>query len=387
MEQHDTDAIIAGGGIGGLAAAVALRQAGLRVLVCERSEAIDPVGAGLTLWANALKALHALGLADAIQELGVPELGGGIRSRQGRMLTEMSADRLQRRFGIPSIGIHRADLQRVLLDALPPDTVRLGAACTGFAHDEQGVEVRLANGARLHGRLLIGADGLRSTVRAELFGDAPPRYAGYTAWRGVTEFPHARLRPGETWGRGARFGQVALSGGHVYWFATANAPEGAGDAPGGRKRELLDRFAGWHDPILDLIAATPEETILRNDIYDRPPLARWSDGRVTLLGDAAHPMTPNLGQGACQALEDAVVLGRCLRADGDVNRAVRRYEALRRPRTRAITMQSRRIGRVAQWRHPLACRLRDELLAIAPAQLQERGLAPILAYDATRIAL
>ena len=190
---------------------------------------------------------------------------------------------------------------------------------------------RFDDGRETRGDLLVGADGLRSVVRSALFGPERPRYGGYTAWRAVTRFDHARVTPGETWGRGRRFGQWGMTGARIYWYATESVPEGEGDPPEGRKQGLLKLFRGWHEPVEDLIEATDESAILRNDVYDRPALRRWSVGRVTLLGDAAHPMTPDMGQGACQAIEDAVVLADCLTRWSEVAEALRAYESLRIP--------------------------------------------------------
>jgi 2-polyprenyl-6-methoxyphenol hydroxylase-like FAD-dependent oxidoreductase len=271
-------------------------------------------------------------------------------------------------------------LQAVLRDALGPDALHLGAACTGFTQDDSGVTAQFADGRTARGDLLIGADGLHSVVRAQLHGGQPPTYVGYTAWRAVIPFDHARLTPGESSGYGPRFGQVPISGGRVYWFATQNTPAGQ-RSPDGEQAALRRIFANWHAPIPDLIRATPEALILRNDIYDRPPLRAWGQGRVTLLGDAAHPMTPNLGQGGCQALEDAVVLAACLCAAPAVPAALRAYEARRIPRTSAIVRQSRQAGQIGQWANPLAVRVREWLFRVAGPRFQPRMLDPILRYE------
>ncbi|MGN6561675.1 MAG: FAD-dependent monooxygenase, partial [Thermomicrobiales bacterium] len=277
------------------------------------------------------------------------------------------------------IGIHRADLHQILLDALGADIVYLGRECVDLAEQADGVRATFTDGSCAVGAVLIGADGLRSVVRTHLWGAAPPRYAGYTAWRGVTQ-ASAPAIAGEWWGCGVRFGAVPLNEGRVYWFASVTAPEGGADPPGERKRTLLRRFDGWDVPVLTLIAATGEAAILRNDIYDRAPLPRWGRGRVTLLGDAAHPMTPNLGQGAGQALEDAVVLGACLGASSDPASALRAYEERRRARTAAVVRQSRLFGQLAQSeRHPV-CWLRDALFRWTPTRLQFRQLRRFAGY-------
>jgi 2-polyprenyl-6-methoxyphenol hydroxylase-like FAD-dependent oxidoreductase len=229
--------------------------------------------------------------------------------------------------------LHRAELLDALHRAAGPDVVRLGARCVGLVQDAMAVTARFEDGREARGDLLIGADGLRSAVRSVLFGTDPPRYGGYSAWRAVTRFDPARLTPGETWGRGRRFGQWGMTGGRAYWYATESVPAGQGDPPEGRKQGLLALFCGWHEPVEDLIEATDESAILRNDVYDRPALHRWSVGRATLLGDAAHPMTPDMGQGACQAIEDAVILADCLRPVGP--RLPRRFAPTSRVASRA----------------------------------------------------
>ena len=370
-------ALVIGGGMGGLSAAIGLRRAGLEVEVFERTPELREIGAGLSLWPNAVKALDRLGIAAEVRSRAVPEVAGAIRTSNGAILFATSARDLERAFGEVTVMVHRAELQTVLVHALGASSIRLGATCTSFEQDASGVTARFADGSTARGDLLVGADGLHSVVRAQLHGNLKPAYAGYTAWRAVVPFAPERLTPGESWGRGARFGQVPMNRGRVYWFAVQNAPEGARGS-GGEKAELGRIFRGWHEPIPDLIEAADEALILRNDIYDRPPLDWWGQGCVTLLGDAAHPMTPNLGQGACQALEDAVVLADCLREAGDTGAALRTYEARRIPRTTFLVNRSRDIGRVAQWQNPLAVWARDLAFRLLLSRLQARQLQRII---------
>jgi 2-polyprenyl-6-methoxyphenol hydroxylase-like FAD-dependent oxidoreductase len=331
--EHRAKVIVAGGGIGGLTAAIALRRAGFEVCVFERADELGEVGAGLLLAANAQKALGKLGLADAVARLGTPASAGEIRSWRGKVLVNIPASELEKRVGAPSAAVHRADLQALLAREVGEETLHLGSEVEGFEREgESGVRVLFADGSEERVDVLVGADGLRSKVRSGLFGAEEPRYAGYTAWRAVVE-PKEELLPWgtgfESWGRGARFGCAHIGKGRVYWFATTNAPEdekdGKPSSPAAPKATLLRLFGSWHHPIGELIEAADESSILRTDIYDREPLGeRWGEGKATLLGDAAHPMTPNLGQGACQAIEDAVVLASCL-DEGDAT-----AEALRR---------------------------------------------------------
>lgn len=374
-------AIVVGGGIGGLSTALALRRIGGDVVVFERADELREIGAGISLWANAMKALRKMGVADAVRAVGRPlRPKGELRSWSGEVYYEIPADAMEERFEDATVALHRADLQKTLLEELGEDVVRLGAEFKGFEQDG-GVVARFADGREEWGDLLIGADGLYSAVRAQLLGGGPPRYAGYTAWRGVTELEDSV--PGvaafEAWGRGERFGLVKLGRGRFYWYATKNAPER--DAKVGRKAELLTRFGAWHEPIPSVIRATEEDSIHRDGVYYREPSRRWSAGHATLLGDAVHPMTPDLGQGACQAIEDAVVLASCLKEEGDVEAALRLYEARRAERVAYVVRQSRRLGRIGQLENPLACRLRDAVLKAIPQRVQLRQMEAVVGYE------
>lgn len=364
-------ALIIGGGIGGMAAAVAVRRAGCDVAVYERAIELAEVGAGITIWANAIRALEQLGLKSAIERRAIEARSGAIRSGKGKVLVPLPVEALKERVGnVVAAVLHRAELLAILREAAAAAGahVYLGHSCTGFAQDADGVTATFANGASARGDVLIGADGLRSAVRAQVLHDGPPRYAGYTAWRAVVPFDTTSIPVGESWGRGKRFGLVPMGDGRLYWFATANAPEGQPPGAGGHKQDLLDRFADWHDPILEVLRRTPPEAILRNDIYDRDPVERWGEGRVTLLGDAAHPTTPNLGQGACQAIEDAMVLGSWLFVEQPLSWSLLGYEGCRERRAAWIVRQSRKFGEVGQWENPIACGVRDVLLRLTPVK-------------------
>lgn len=385
-------ALIVGAGIGGLTAAISLRNAGVEATVLERATELKEAGAGLLLGANAVKVLEKLGLGEAIREIGAPTMVGNLFSWRGEELVSLSAEQVEDLVGARSFAVHRADLQSMLLRALGEEHVRLGEELTDFEQDEESVRVSLAGGevqpaerhAERRADLLIGADGIHSKVRQLLHGSQGLAYAGYTAWRGIVEYQNELLPQGggfESWGRGTRFGCARMGGGRMYWFATRNAPEGGDDGPAGGRQALLDMFRGWHEPVPDLIAATPEEDIRRDDIYDRKPEARWGRGRTTLLGDAAHPMTPNLGQGACQAIEDALALAGCFRERGRVEDALRLYESRRTRRTAAIVRLSRRMGQVGQLENPWLCRLRDATVKKMPDRFQRKQLQMVLGYE------
>ena len=370
--------VIAGGGIGGLTAAIALNRVGIDVHVCEQASAFREVGAGIGIAPNALRALDLLGIGPDVDALSIPALQGGLRQASGRVLLSMPVKEISRRIGTIAV-LHRAELLNLLIAKLDPARLHLAHRCTSFTESPDGISVHFDNAADIHADALIAADGLRSAIRTQLFGGVPIRYSGYTAWRAVVDFPAGRdLQISETWGPGRRFGIVPMSAGRVYWFATRNAAEGETDPPGRARDALLQTFAGWHAPISALISTTDEESILRNDIHDIDPLPHFVSGRVALLGDAAHAMTPNFGQGACQAMEDAVVLAACLKKTGQPHTAFAEYERRRLGRTRQIQLGARRFGALGQLENPALCFLRDSAMRLIPAKAASRQTKALL---------
>jgi 2-polyprenyl-6-methoxyphenol hydroxylase-like FAD-dependent oxidoreductase len=375
--------LIVGAGIGGLTATLAIRRAGLEVEVYERAPEIGEVGAGITVQPNAVAALRSLdaGLARAVIEAGhVPERLR-ILDPRGHVLSELNLLSAFEEVGAVWVALHRATLQRILYDAAGRGTVRTAAEANSFEAGLDAVMLRLRDGSSATGAILVGADGARSVIRAQLLKDGAPRYAGYTTWRGVAEgFGQRRFETTETWGRGRRFGVVPIGGGRIYWYAALNAPPGGDDSAVGPRAKLIELFGDWHSPIGELLAKTEAGAILRTDIADRRKASRWSAGRVTLLGDAAHPMTPDLGQGACQAIEDAVVLGRCLAEQADVMLALRNYDRLRRDRADAVVTAARRLGRFAQLETRVACALRDAAVRWTPQALNRRRMLRLWSF-------
>ena len=363
--------IIVGGGIGGLSTAIALRRVGHEVVVFERARQLDPVGAGITLFANAMDGLARLGVADAVTAAGAAARTSAIVTSDGRELTTLPAELLD-----GAVAVHRGDLQAALLEAA--GEIHLGVEVVSVSESAQQVAALVADGTEERADLLVGADGLRSRVRASVAPSAP-RYSGYTAWRGVSSVRIEAGRLTESWGAGERFGLVDIGSG-TYWFATANAAEGELRGPRERKADLVRRFKAWHPPIEAVLEATPESAILQNDVHFLEPLPRWSEGRIVLLGDAAHATTPGIGQGAAQAIEDAVVLADELRQDHRIRDALRRYEAVRRPRAELTLKLSRRADGAAQLTNPLALWLRNLVARYLPAQAQRRQLAPLIRH-------
>jgi len=361
------DVVVAGAGIGGLTLAIALRRRGARVRVFERANHLGAVGAGIGLPANGVKALQTLGLGESVTRAGMIVRRAAILDARGRPLgAEVDLTSVYQEIGASLVALHRARLHALLLDALGSGVVTTGAHVVSFEQTADVVHVALMTGERVEAKLLVGADGLHSNVRAQVVGNDPPVYSGYTSWRGVTPANTVTVpaRTTESWGRGERFGIVPIGFGEIYWFAVADAPPNRRDTD--VRGELMARFGSWHEPVAAIIEATPPERIMRTDIYDRAPIERWHSGRVVLLGDAAHPMTPNLGQGAGQAIEDAVVLDECLAQATSIEEALTHYEQRRVARANGIVRASRQFGAIAQWSNPLAAWLRDRVMSLTP---------------------
>lgn len=372
--------VVIGGGIGGLTAAIALDRLGIDVQVYERAPELREVGAGIALAGNALRTLRNLGLTDGLWSQGLAGGRGSLRNWDGKTLTVIPTD-IAPAWIRPAV-FHRAELVTFLAQQLDPARLHWGRECVDCSENVDGVTALFRHGEPARGDLLIAADGLKSVVRAKMFGAQGPRYAGYTAWRSVVQFDLSdSLNFSETWGPGRRFGIVPMSRGRVYWFATRNAPEGDRDREGQVKQSLCRIFEGWHAPIQGLIEASTENCILRNDIYDLDPLPRWVQGRCALMGDAAHPMTPDMGQGACQAIEDAVVLAACLKSCADIDSALREYEARRIPRARKFVLRSRLLGALAQLENPVLRWLRDMFVRATPASVARRQVTCLVNFE------
>lgn len=355
--------LLIGGGIGGAATALALHRQGFYPVVYERVKELKEVGAGIALWANATHVLNNLDLLEEAKKVGIITTNYQFNSQNGQELVNVPVNG----FELPTIGIHRADLHELLWQRLPEKQFILGETFEGFSLCENRVCAHFASGLMVEGDALIGADGLRSKVRSELFGFKPPIDRNFTTWRGLTtHIPHT-YRPGyirEFLGQGKGFGFMMLGKGRMYWYAAALAPENQLDTPMGRKKELENMFQDWFDSIPELIAATDETDIIKTNLYDRVPALPWSKQNITLLGDAAHPTLPTLGQGACMALEDALVVTKCLREFSSPAAAFQNYESQRFSRTKSIVEQSLRSGRMGQLAHPLTVKLRETFMKL-----------------------
>jgi 2-polyprenyl-6-methoxyphenol hydroxylase-like FAD-dependent oxidoreductase len=364
---------IIGAGIAGLTTAIALKKEGITAEVFEAAPQLSAVGAGLGLAPNAIMALSHIGLDEKVVSVGRQLPYFQILDQQGGLISSADSKYVVEKYGIDNFTIHRADLHECLLNELDSHFVHTNKRVVHCRPYRTGAELTFSDGSIHQTDYLIVADGINSAVRKKILPDAKTRYAGYTCWRAVVDAKGLDLEgASETWGAHGRFGIVPLQDGQVYWFACINA---AADDPTFKNfgtANLIQHFQGYHAPILQLLDLTPDHALIRNDIYDIQPLKKFAYGRILFIGDAAHATTPNMGQGACQAIEDAVILANEFKTSSDLEEAFRKFEKKRLKRTSAIISQSRRIGAMAQWSNPIAILLRNWLLKHSPAGLQKK---------------
>lgn len=363
---------VIGGGIGGLAAALALKQGGHAVTVYEKHPYARNGGTGLTLWSNAAYALDQLGILHEVLARGQVMRTSRIMTARNRLIAELPLHKLQSTVQYPTFSISRTSLHHILIDSVGKDSIIYGKRCVAFQQTQDEAVVRFEDGTTAVADLVVAADGIHSILREQWLKDRL-RYSGYVAWQGVTsvnaEQPAVDVMY-EYWGAGRRFGFVPLGERQVYWFATQNAEPGLSLVS--MKDHLQRVFGSFPKQVRSTLDAAEEADMIQTALYDRVPARSFVNGRLVLVGDAAHPTTPNMGQGACMALEDAVALSEAMHESTELLAALRMYDRLRVKKTAHVVRTSWSLGKVMQIENRFLCSLRNGLVKLTPSALQNR---------------
>ena len=365
---------IIGAGIGGLTTALTLKQRGFSVTLYEGSAEIKPVGAGIILANNAMQVFKNLGIHTKIEQAGNKISSMKITDTQLNKISVVDLTEFEKKYGVHNIAIHRGDLQKILADEVGFDNIRLSKR---LAKIEKAKLFKLTfeDDSTIESKIVIGADGIKSVVRNQLFGKSTLRNANQTCWRGLCEIELRKRYDdefNEAWGKGKRFGFGRINDNQVYWYALTNS-----NRISETEASLNELFSEFHPDILNIISATNKEHIFVTDIIDLKPINTWQTENVCLIGDAAHATTPNLGQGACQAIEDAFVLGKLLDNEIAIENTFKEYEILRRKKVIKIVNTSWVLGKVAHWSNPLLVWLRNTTLRLTPSSVSKKQVNEI----------
>ncbi len=363
---------IIGAGIGGLTTALAFEKKGIDYQLFEKAEELKPVGAGIWLAPNALQVLESLEILKEIQEAGNSIDRITLGTPQIEPLSDTDQSFVKSKFGYSTVAIHRAELQRILLDKLPKEKINLGKSFKSYSElDENQIQICFEDGTEIKSNYLIAADGINSKVRKKLFPESKTRYSGQTCWRGVVDFemPEDFLHRGmELWEKGIRFGISPINKTKVYWFALDLSEPNQKDEEN-IKTLLLSKFKRFHPLVIKLLEKTKEENIIRSDINDLSPMDNWFKNNICLIGDAGHATTPNMGQGGAQAIEDAFFLSNSIaHKDGDFLS----FQKARQKKVNQIVKQSWITGKMAHWQK--GTRLRNFILRKTPSSILKKKM-------------
>jgi 2-polyprenyl-6-methoxyphenol hydroxylase-like FAD-dependent oxidoreductase len=377
-DRYVDQVAIIGAGISGLAAAIALSRRGAAVQLFERAASLSERGAGIWVPPNAMQVLALLGVAEDVKRAGIEISSAELHDYRTGLLQTVETRGSR---GWTNVAIHRQVLQQILADHAKTE-IQFGHELQTLAQTDSDVLLQFSNSTTHRAGVVLGADGIHSAARRALFPDTRLRYSGQTSWRATVAFELPRPsahKSLEIWAPGARFGYSAIAEKQVYWYATADAPPGGGEPPGEDKDRLARMAKRFPPPILELVSATPGAAILRTDLWDLPGLATWHHGRVLLLGDAAHPATPNLGQGGAQAIEDAWVLADVLGDARDLAPAFLELERRRKPRTRLVVTRAWQLGKLAHL-GGLRRMLRNLALRATPSSILRKEVKTLYDY-------
>lgn len=370
---------IVGAGIGGLSTALALKQNGQDVTIYESAPEIKPVGAGILMANNAMQVFDKLGVRKKIEKAGCKISNIKITDAQLNTISTADLTKYENKYGVYNVAIHRADLQKILADEIGFQNIQLSKRLLKI---EQGKEFKLTfeDNTTVKADLVIGADGIKSVVRNQLFGTGTLRDTKQKCWRGICELDWTSKyndEAFEAWGKGKRFGFVKIGNNKVYWFAVTNETLMKDNL------NITELFKNFHPEIVKIISETPKDKIILSDIIDLQPIKQWQNGKVCLIGDAAHATTPNMGQGACQAVEDAYVIGKLFSEGKSVEEVFTQYEKLRMEKAHFIVNTSWTIGKIAQLENSAVVGLRNAIIKIIPKSVNEKQLDKVfnIEYD------
>jgi 2-polyprenyl-6-methoxyphenol hydroxylase-like FAD-dependent oxidoreductase len=373
---------ILGGGIAGLSTAIALKNVGIEAIVFEAAPEIKAVGAGLGLGANAIKAFRVLGIDDEVMNAGRFLPAFTVYDEKGKQLARTDSVSVSKKYGLDNFTIHRADLHALLLSKINPGCIQTNKRVERMEQNENNIILHFQDGTMHETDYLIAAEGIHSVVRKYVLPDCKPRYAGYTCWRAVIDNSNLQLNEcSETWGSKGRFGIVPLANNKIYWFACVNATANNIVMKNYTVDDLQKQFAGYHHPVEAILKATKNENLIWADINDLKPINRFAFNNILLIGDAAHATTPNLGQGACQAVEDAVILASEIKNNSNITIAFKKFERRRLKRIHWIVNTSWRIGKIAQLENKFLIRCRDFLFRNIPKKVNEKQFTKIYTTD------
>ncbi len=371
---------IIGSGIGGLTAAIALEKKGFYPKIYEQAKTLKTVGAGIILASNAMQVYKKLGLAEELKSHGICLDSMNITDDKLQVLSKVDLTYFKDKYNIQSLAIHRGMLQQVLLNNLKRTEVVLDHQLQHIRKHDSGYHLDFENGKSINSSLVIGADGIHSKIRNALFPKSEIRSLKQVCWRGVTKFDlPARYKNqlNEAWGKGDRFAFVQFSPNHIYWYAVKSYEESKDEFSEG---QLCQYFSLYPSIVQEIIEATPTNSLHTSIMQDLKPIKKWYDDSVCLLGDAAHATTPNMGQGACQSIEDAYVLADCLSKQKG-SKAFKTYQNLRMAKAHQVVNQSWQIGKISHWTNPLGIAFRNAMLKIVPDKLTQMQLEKLFELE------
>ena len=360
---------IIGAGIGGLTTALALRQGGHQVKVHESAASIKAVGAGIVMANNAMQIFDQLGIRQKIENAGSKISNIHITNAQLQPINITDLTSFEEKYKVHNVAIHRADLQNILAEAVGFENIILGKRLVAIVPGKPS-RLHFDDGTSEYAEILIGADGIHSKIRNHIFPNESLRDSQQRCWRGICELPpnfNYDQTAYEAWGKGRRFGFVRINKDKIYWFAVINDSLL-------KEEHLTLTFKSFHPDILNMIRLTPKESINFNEIFDLKPIPQWHLGNICLLGDAAHATTPNMGQGACQAVEDAFIIGKLFQSNKNPAEVFKIYESLRKKKAHFIVNNSWTLGKIAQLEYPWAMWLRNKMFGTIPSSISKKQM-------------